>query len=536
MLLRMGDLSTLGFEPDQPTTDADTRRRPRWLVPLLVTLVIALVVGFVVVGSMLLLQQRQKERIATAKVAMEQLALGIKNGEVREVVNNSTEANADLATMFKVSKDFPHTVSLGDTQVTKLTATNTLTHTWDLGNDTYSYSVPLTMTWSKGSWSADWDRASALPPQAPAGSALLIERRDPQPVKVFGQNNQQLNVAETEGLSGLARKSREAAAGATVVAFVDQSGKDLVMVRPESGQTLNSLQVSLDATLQEKAERLLTKHPQGAALVAIRASDGHILASASNGGPRAYIANLGRFAPGSTFKTVTALAAFRHGYTPTSTVDCPATTTVAGKEFKNYSAYPASATGSITLKTAFAHSCNTAFVGLAQSLPPATLAQAAQDLGMTIDPETGVASTMGAVPTNARGTEFAASLIGQGTVVASPLAMATVAASVAGGHTVKPVFVVNDSSPQPISGKLTPSERSGLHTMMQHTVTSGTGDALQNLPGAGAKTGTAQTADGHENAWMIAYHQDIAVAVLVLNGGSGAKTAGPIARQFLTGL
>jgi cell division protein FtsI/penicillin-binding protein 2 len=51
-----------------------------------------------------------------------------------------------------------------------------------------------------------------------------------------------------------------------------------------------------------------------------------------------------------------------------------------------------------------------------------------------------------------------------------------------------------------------------------------------------AKTGTAEFGTGaplRTHAWMIAVHGDLAVAVFVDVGRSGAGTAGPVLERFL---
>jgi cell division protein FtsI/penicillin-binding protein 2 len=75
---------------------------------------------------------------------------------------------------------------------------------------------------------------------------------------------------------------------------------------------------------------------------------------------------------------------------------------------------------------------------------------------------------------------------------------------------------------------------------MRLVVTQGTGSTV-DLPGlpVHAKTGTAEYQDGNgtrTNAWMIGYRGDIAFAVLVANGSSGAHDAGPIVASLLDGL
>jgi cell division protein FtsI/penicillin-binding protein 2 len=75
---------------------------------------------------------------------------------------------------------------------------------------------------------------------------------------------------------------------------------------------------------------------------------------------------------------------------------------------------------------------------------------------------------------------------------------------------------------------------------MRGVVTSGTGTALASLPGAPmGKSGTAEYGSGNPpatHAWFIALRGDVAVAVLVEHGTSGASDAAPIAARFYSAL
>ena len=69
-----------------------------------------------------------------------------------------------------------------------------------------------------------------------------------------------------------------------------------------------------------------------------------------------------------------------------------------GREFRNYSDYPSGQNGTITLQTALAQSCNTAFIGQRGQLTGSDLAEAAGSLGLGIDYDVGFSSFFGAVP------------------------------------------------------------------------------------------------------------------------------------------
>jgi cell division protein FtsI/penicillin-binding protein 2 len=139
-------------------------------------------------------------------------------------------------------------------------------------------------------------------------------------------------------------------------------------------------------------------------------------------------------------------------------------------------------------------------------------------------------------------TEAAADLIGQGGVLASPMAMATVIGSVQAGRTVGPRLVEGvdglDLAVPDQAAPLTAGEDAQLRSLLRAVVTSGSGRGLLDLPGppAIAKTGTAEF-ERHgrtlTHAWMVGAQGDLAVAVFVDVGSSGSGTAGPILEAFL---
>jgi cell division protein FtsI/penicillin-binding protein 2 len=317
----------------------------------------------------------------------------------------------------------------------------------------------------------------------------------------------------------------------------DGARSELVSLPPQDGEPLT---LTLDARLQTTAERLLAGVPSDSAVVALRPSDGAILAAANGPGNEGYnVATFGQAAPGSTFKVASSLALLRAGLSPDTTVECPAETVVDGKRFENYDDYPASSLGRIPLREAVAQSCNTAFIQQAAELGPDDLAGAAASLGVGIDHEAGFPAYFGEVPPPASDVEKAADLIGQGKILASPMAMAAVVGSVAAGRTVVP-RLVEGVRPQPPAeaAPLTAEEAGLLRGMLRAVVTDGSGRALADVPGPEiiAKTGTAEfERDGRllTHAWMVAARGDLAVAVYVEEGESGSAVAGPILEEFL---
>ena len=128
-------------------------------------------------------------------------------------------------------------------------------------------------------------------------------------------------------------------------------------------------------------------------------------------------------------------------------MECTPTLTVDGRTFKNAEGYPESSLGSVTLRDAFAHSCNTAFINARDRVSQAQLESAATSLGVAVEaPALGAEAFLGSVPGEAEGTEHAASMIGQGKVLLSPLAAAIMAGSVAKGAPVSPQLVLNPNA------------------------------------------------------------------------------------------
>jgi hypothetical protein len=327
------------------------------------------------------------------------------------------------------------------------------------------------------------------------------------------------------------------------------------------------LKTTLDPALQSLAESTLAGVGPASAIVALRPSTGAVLAAASGPGSNGYnTAMLGQYAPGSIFKIVDSLAMFRNGLTPDSKVECTPTLEVDGRTFKNSEGYPEGSLGSVTLRDAFAHSCNTAFIAARDTVTQTQLEAAAVSMGVAVEaPSLGAVAFLGSVPGEAAGTEHAASMIGQGKVLMSPLAAAIMAGSVAKGSPVSPQLVLNPNAgaaggtpgeptaeavspssgvtpeaPSAASDKpITVEEAAALSEMMRAVITSGHAGFLSTVPGepVGAKTGTAEY--GKEtppktHAWIVAVHGDLAVAVFVEDGGLGATTSGPLLKQFLT--
>ena len=273
-------------------------------------------------------------------------------------------------------------------------------------------------------------------------------------------------------------------------------------------------------------------------MVAIQPSTGKILAIANNAGFNDY-ALTAKVAPGSTMKVITSAALISSGaLTASSAVACPPAYTVQGITYHNDS--NESLPAGTPFVTDFAQSCNNAFSTQWPHLSGGGLARAAKkyfglnqswNIGIT-----GVSGTYFNAPASASGSELAQEAFGEGQLTATPLAMASVAATVSAGTFKQPILL--PGTKQLTATPLPASTVDQLKQMMQAVVTSGTAAGVGFGPGVYAKTGTADI-QGQEqpNSWLIAFDpaKDVAVACLVVNAGYGAQFAGPRRRPSSTG-
>ncbi|HEX3826944.1 MAG TPA: penicillin-binding transpeptidase domain-containing protein [Sporichthyaceae bacterium] len=315
------------------------------------------------------------------------------------------------------------------------------------------------------------------------------------------------------------------------------------------------LHVSLDSRVQQAADDALTGTDENSSLVAIDVATGDILAVSNGPVSRAGDdrALAGQYAPGSVFKVITSEALLHNGLKSTDVVPCPSGITVNGKQFSNYDGL--GSLGEVSFARDFEESCNTAFIGAAGKLGENALTDAAAKFGVRSEWDLGVNSYSGDVPPANSPEEQAADAIGQGRVLMSPLAMAVVAAAAASGTPRTPRLVLDGppmdlptavpsgaptptSTPRPSLAPLPALENADvLRTLMIDTVRNGTARVLQ-MPGVeiGAKTGTAQYGSASQpgnHAWMVGFMGDVAFALIVERGDTGATTAGPLARKFL---
>lgn len=373
-------------------------------------------------------------------------------------------------------------------------------------------------------------------------AAPVLGTVGPVTAEMVEDDPERYQPGDVAGLSGLQARYDDQLEGTdgAVVSAVAPDGRErtLVDVADRDGDPLRT---TLDQRLQREAEAVLADVDPASALVALRPSDGAVLAAANGPGTGGLnVATYGQYAPGSTFKIVSSLALLRGGLDPGSPVPCTPTVTVDGRAFENYDDYPTGSLGDVPLRTAVSQSCNTAMIAERERTGRDGVARAAAALGLGVDRDLGFPAYFGQVVPPGSETERAATMIGQGRVLASPMAMAAVTASVQEGARVTP-RLLPDLEVEAGSGDevpLTTGEADQLRTMLRAVVTDGSGSLLADVPGPPviAKTGTAEFEQGgalRTHAWMVAAQGDLAVAVFVERGSSGSGTAGPLLERFL---
>jgi cell division protein FtsI/penicillin-binding protein 2 len=341
------------------------------------------------------------------------------------------------------------------------------------------------------------------------------------------------------GLTGLEARFETQLAGRPSgdIQVVGAGDEVLDTIGRVEGRAPEPVETTLDPTVQALVEAALGDTTQPTAVVVVDSKD-NVRAVASRPLGDFNRALGGSYPPGSTFKVITSAALMDGGVTADTPEDCEQTINAGGRVFKNFESH---SLGTISFGQAFAESCNTAFISASADVADEALVGAAESFGFNADYSVGLDTAGGSFPAPADATEHAAAAIGQGRVTASPLQMATVAATVIDGTWEPPVLLPDlqpDDPPPPTS--LAPGIPDALHDLMRRVVTEGTGTAAA-VPGAdiAGKTGTAEFGSGNPpptHAWFIGIRGDLAVAVLVEGGGVGGEVAAPIAGAVLAGL
>ena len=385
-----------------------------------------------------------------------------------------------------------------------------------------------------------------------------------------------LRLGSLIGKDGLERTYDDTLRGKDGERFVEVSAMGYVVrvagaaqtLQPEPGATLRT---TIDLDLQRYIARVFPPGMRGA-IVALLPSTGEILAlySSPSYDPNAFVGGVSseywralnqneehpmlnrviqaRYPPGSTWKLAVAAMALKRGVATMSTrMPLPCR---GGMQYGNrfFHCWSLQGHGSLTLEQAIAQSCDVYFYQLGLKLGLTSLLEDANAWGLRS--RTGV-DLPGEMPSLfPSGTEYydrvygprrwtsAVSLnlaIGQGENSQTLLDMVRLYQMLASDGKSRPPYLVRPSKEPAYDLGLTPDQLAGLRQAMVNVVERGTGGGahLAELKIAG-KTGTAQSTQGLNHGWFIAFapadSPRVVVGVIGEYSGHGAALAPLVAR------
>ena len=367
------------------------------------------------------------------------------------------------------------------------------------------------------------------------------------------------------------------------IVVVDSRGLAIEEHGRALGRPGRELRLTLDADLQQEAERLL--EGQAGAVVALDPRDGAIraLVSAPSYDPNLFARRLGvedwrrladdprhplqnraiqsAFSPGSVFKMIVATGGLAEGtVTPGDGVFCNGSAQFYGRRFH---CWKRGGHGWVDLERALEVSCDVYFYTLGQKLGIGRIARWSRAFGLGAP--TGVdleGERTGLVPDEEWSRrvrkhpwypgETISVAIGQGALLTTPLQVAVFAAAVAnGGRLVTPHLVdaPGRAAPRPVA--LPPGALGPVQRGLWRVVNAGGTGAVARVPGVevAGKTGTVQVVS-HEawqdtstlpwemrnHAWFASYapagRPELVVVVFIEHGGQGSRAAAPLARAL----
>ena len=367
-------------------------------------------------------------------------------------------------------------------------------------------------------------------------------------------------------------------------------GKLIRELTPKPDRSGQTIQLSIDAGLQEYAARRLGEESGSCTVIDCLTGDILCMASMPAYDPNSFSDGIGStewqmlsqderrplnnkvlsalYPPGSTIKPMGALAILAAGVDPDETVHCPGGYRLGNRFFRCLGRH-----GTVNMRRAIAKSCNTYFYSMGNRIGYDAIAPMARRLGLGEKFDLPVVSqSFGTVPDSAwklrryqdnkqlferpdwtRSDTLNAS-IGQGYLIVNPLQLAVMAARIASGRNLQPSLIGVRTKPAPLLG--IPQEhldtvRGGMWEVVNGDGTAGA-SRLQ-VPGfeMGGKTGTAQVRKiagsqrGQSGEWKYRDHglflcfaptanPRYAASVVIEHGLGGARAAAPVAKDVLT--
>jgi hypothetical protein len=347
----------------------------------------------------------------------------------------------------------------------------------------------------------------------------------------------------TVGLSGLQRAYQAQLAGTPTTSVIteDPGGHQVSVLKTWSGRPPAPVRTTLSSGVQTAANRAVAQAPGSAAVVAVQASTGHILAVSQHAAPHMPDIDplAGRYQPGAAFTIVSTAALLSSGLGAATPVRCTSINDVGGRVFRNIPAVRGLGPEP-TFAQDFAHACGTAFSGLSENLTARDLNDAGRVFGLGAAWRLPLPGYSGQVGASSGFAPVASAAIGQGTVQVSPLAMALVAAEVDTGRWHEPSLVTMPNDP-PASRRVPVKQASlvTLRVLMRQAVASGAARAA-DMPGRPVygQVGTVALGSGKHHkwaSWFVGYRGDMAFAVMDITSSPGSPAV-QLGARLLAGI
>jgi penicillin-binding protein 2 len=367
---------------------------------------------------------------------------------------------------------------------------------------------------------------------------------------------------------------------------VDARGRALRLVSRLEPRSGSNIYLTIDKRIQEAAEAAFVG--KKGTVVAMNPTTGELLAMVSRPSydPNMFAQRLtaeewqsiadddthplqnrafqAQYPPGSVFKLIVAIAGLESGaLTPETKFGCPGYFYLGNVKFDDWKK---GGHGTLDLRSAIVNSCNVYFYQAGLKVGIEEITRVARAFGLGDPPGLGLGDeATGSLPNpqpRRRGQpgwsagNTVVTSIGQGLVVTSPMQLLSMVSAIANGGTIYRPFVVkriaalsgevlDEYEPEPLHHlSIKPETLAFIRQAMLGVVNEGTG-ARAKVPGIpiGGKTGTAQVVrkgegKGHaelkDHGWFVSFapvdNPQIAVVVLVENGGFGGLVAAPVAK------
>ena len=367
-------------------------------------------------------------------------------------------------------------------------------------------------------------------------------------------------------------------------------GKLVRELEPKPDRSGNTVQLSIDAELQEFAARRLGEESGSCVILDCLTGDVLAMVSMPAYDPNSFSDGIGRtewrilsedprkpllnkvlnslYPPGSTIKPMNSIALQAAGIDPDESVHCPGGYRLGNRFFRCLGRH-----GSVNMRRAIAKSCNTYFYAMGNRIGYDRIAPFARQLGLGQKFDLPVVSqSYGTVPDSTwkarrfkdnprlierpdwTSSDTLNASIGQGWLILNPLQLAVMAGRIASGRNIQPRLLGARGQAAPMLGfpqEHLKATRGGMWEVVNGDGTAG----ASRLPLDGiemcGKTGTAQVRKivgsqrGQSGDWRYRDHglfvffapyvnPRYAGAVVIEHGLGGARAAAPVAKDVLT--